>query len=89
MDSSDKKTEKEIKKRDVCIAKNYLNEEEIRMLGLLVEQYLAFAESMAQAQIPMRMVDWIERLDSILQMNRKDILTDAGKITHELAMEKA
>jgi hypothetical protein len=89
MQSYEKQSEKEIRKRDVGIAKNYLNEEEIKTLGLLVEQYLAFAESMAQAQIPMRMNDWIERLDSILQMNRKDILTHAGKISHELAVKKA
>jgi hypothetical protein len=89
MQSYDKKTEKEIKKKDVGIAKNYLNEEEIKTLGLIVEQYLAFAESMAQAQISMRMADWIERLDSILQMNRKNILTHTGKISHELAMKKA
>ena len=51
-----------IKKSDVSIAKNYLNEEEIKLLGLLVEQYLAFAETMAQQHTPMYMKDWISRL---------------------------
>lgn len=89
MKSYDKKTENQITKKDVGIAKNYLNEEEMKTLGLLVEQYFAFAESMAQAQVPMRMVDRIQRLDIILQMNKKEILTNAGKISHELAMGKA
>ncbi|HMT01525.1 MAG TPA: RhuM family protein, partial [Candidatus Absconditabacterales bacterium] len=89
MQSYDKKSEKEITKKDVSVAKNYLNEEEIKVLGLLVEQYLAFAESMAQAQIPMKMSDRIERLDVILELNKKNILTHAGTISHKLAMEKA
>jgi len=89
MKSYDKKTEKEITKKDVSIAKNYLNEEEIKTLGLLVEQYLAFAETMAQAKISMTMADWIQRLDVILQLNQKNILTHAGKISHELAVAKA
>ncbi len=89
MQSYDKKSEKEITKKDVSVAKNYLNEEEIKVLWLLVEQYLAFAESMAQAQIPMKMSDRIERLDVILELNKKNILTHAGTISHKLAMEKA
>lgn len=70
-------------------AKNYLNEDEMRLLGLLVEQYLAFAETMAQQQTPMYMKDWINRLDSILQLNGSELLTHAGKISHELALEKS
>src|SRR5690606_31175735 len=61
MQSFDKKKPANIKKSDVSIAKNYLNEEEIKLLGLLVEQYLAFAETMAQQRNPMYMKDWIER----------------------------
>ncbi|MCK9322139.1 MAG: virulence RhuM family protein, partial [Bacteroidales bacterium] len=61
MQSYDKKNITPIKKADVSIAKNYLNEDEIKLLGLLVEQYLAFAETMAQQQTPMYMKDWIER----------------------------
>ncbi len=67
MQSLDKKNTGAIKKTDIIIAKNYLNEDEIKLLGLLVEQYLAFAETMAQQRVPMYMKDWIERLDSILQ----------------------
>ena len=87
--SYDKKQNISIKKSDVSIAKNYLNEEEIKLLGLLVEQYLAFAETMAQQQTPMYMRDWAERLDSILQLNGKELLTHAGTISHQLAKEKA
>jgi hypothetical protein len=89
MQSCDKKTEKEIIKRDVSIAKNYLNEDEMKTLGLIVEQYLAFAESMAQSQIAMAMEDWIERLDTILEMNGKEILTHVGKVSHALAKAKS
>ncbi|MEK7719273.1 MAG: virulence RhuM family protein [Bacteroidota bacterium] len=89
MQSLDKKNTLSIKKLDVSIAKNYLNEDEIKLLGLLVEQYLAFAETMAQQRNPMYMADWIERLDVILQLNRRELLTHAGKISHEKALEKS
>lgn len=89
MQSFDKKNTQPVKKSDISIAKNYLNEDEIRLLGLLVEQYLAFAETMAQQRIPMYMTDWIARLDSILQLNRRELLNHAGKISHEKALEKA
>jgi hypothetical protein len=78
-----------IRKSDVSIAKNYLNEDEIKLLGLLVEQYLAFAETMAQQHIPMYMKDWIQRLDTILKLNGRELLTHAGEISHEMALEKA
>jgi hypothetical protein len=78
-----------IKKTEVGIAKNYLNEDEIRLLGLLVEQYLAFAETMAQQRTPMYMQDWIQRLDTLLQLNGRELLTHAGKISHEMALNKA
>lgn len=78
-----------VKKAEVSIAKNYLNEDEMKLLGLLVEQYLAFAETMAQQQTPMYMKDWIERLDSILQLNGRELLTHAGKISHKKALEKS
>ncbi len=73
----------------MSIAKNYLNEDEIKLLGLLVEQYLAFAETMAQQRTPMYMTDWVQRLDSILQLNGRELLTHAGKISHEKALEKS
>lgn len=87
--SYDKKQVASIKKAEVSITKNYLNEDEIKLLGLLVEQYLAFAETMAQQQTPMYMKDWIERLDSILQLNGRELLTHAGKISHKIALEKS
>jgi hypothetical protein len=89
MQSFDKKGTVSIKKSDISIAKNYLNEDEIKLLGLLVEQYLAFAETMAQQRTPMYMKDWIERLDSILQLNGRELLTHAGKISHEMALMKS
>lgn len=89
MQSFDKKNAVSIKKSDVSIAKNYLNEDEIKLLGLLVEQYLAFAETMAQQRTPMYMTDWVKRLDSILQLNGRELLTHAGKISHEKALEKS
>lgn len=89
MQSFDKKNAVSIKKADVSIAKNYLNEDEIKLLGLLVEQYLAFAETMAQQQTPMYMTDWVQRLDSILQLNGRELLTHAGKISHEIALKKS
>ncbi len=89
MQSYDKKNITPIKKADVSIAKNYLNEDEIKLLGLLVEQYLAFAETMAQQQTPMYMKDWIERLDTILQLNGRELLSHAGKISHKMALKKS
>jgi hypothetical protein len=89
MQSFDKKNTISIKKIDVSIAKNYLNEDEIKLLGLLVEQYLAFAETMALQQTPMYMKDWIARLDSLLQLNGRELLTHAGKISHEKALQKS
>ena len=76
-------------KEEVIIAKNYLNEQELLILNNLVEQYLVFAEGQAMQRVPMYMNDWIERLHEFLQINRKDILKDAGKISHELAVEIA
>jgi len=89
MQSYDKKGNAAIKKSDVSIAINYLNEDEIKLLGLLVEQYLAFAETMAMQQTPMYMKDWIARLDSLLQLNGRELLTHAGKISHEIALKKS
>lgn len=87
--SYDKKEAKSVIKQEVSIAKNYLNEDEMKLLGLLVEQYLAFAETMAQQQTPMYMNDWIARLDSLLQLNGREILTHVGTISHQMALEKS
>ncbi len=89
MQSFGRKSASAIKKSDVSVAKNYLAEDEIRLLGLLIEQYLAFAETMAQQQTPMYMNDWIQRLDGLLQLNGRELLTHAGKISHEMAVEKS
>jgi len=78
-----------VRKEDASITKNYLNENEIKLLGLLVEQYLAFAETMAQQHTPMYMKDWIQRLDVIIRLNGRELLTHAGKISHQLALEKS
>jgi hypothetical protein len=78
-----------VRKGDAGIAKNYLKEDEIKLLGLLVEQYLAFAEVMAQQRMPMYMKDWIQRLDSIIQLNGRELLTHAGTISHQIALEKS
>ena len=89
MQSFDKKTQQSFSKQEVSTAKNFLNESEMKLLGLLVEQYLAFAQTMAQQQTPMYMNDWIARLDSLLQLNGREILTHAGKISHQMAQEKS
>jgi hypothetical protein len=89
MQSLDKKNTLAVKKTDISIAKNYLKEDEIKLLGLLVEQYLAFAETMAQQHTPMYMADWIQRLDVILQLNGRELLTHAGKISHDRALKKS
>ena len=90
MQSYDKKGKPAaIRKSDVSVAKNYLAEDEMKLLGLLVEQYLAFAETMAQQRTPMYMRDWLERLDAIIQLNGRELLTHAGNISHQLALEKS
>lgn len=77
------------RKQDVVIAKNYLNEEELLALNNLAEQYLIFAEGQAMRKIPMYMKDWIEKLHGFLSLNDREILTHAGKISHQLAVEMA
>jgi hypothetical protein len=76
-------------KEEAIIAKNYLTEPELLALNNLVEQYLVFAEGQAMQRIPMHMEDWIEKLHGFLQINNRNILQDAGKISHELAVEIA
>jgi hypothetical protein len=80
---------KNITKRDVSIAKNFLDEDEIKLLGLLVEQYLAFAETMAMQQTVMYMKDWVIRLDMVISMNGRELLNHAGKISQTQAKEKS
>ena len=78
-----------IRKTDVSIAKNYLKEEEISQLNLLVEQFLAFAENQARQKKVMYMTDWIKKLNDILTINDNEILEYTGRISHELAIEIA
>jgi len=78
-----------VRKEDTLIAKNYLGEEELAALNNLVEQYLVFATGQAMRRIPMRMADWISKLDSFLTLNDRDILTHVGRISHELAAAHA
>jgi len=78
-----------IMKTDITIAKNYLSEQEIKTLNLMVNAYLDIAELQAMSQEPMTMQDRKERLDEFLQLNRKNILEWAGTITAALAKEKA
>lgn len=78
-----------VRKYDVAIAKNYLTEPELAALNNLAEQYLVFAEGQAMRRVPMHMADWIEKLDGFLKLNDRDILTHAGRISHEMAQTKA
>jgi hypothetical protein len=78
-----------ILKSDTNIAKNYLSEKEISELNRLVELYLNFAELQAERNIPMKMNEWAEALDSFLKINRYDLLNNPGKISHEMAIKKA
>ena len=78
-----------VRKQDVSIAKNYLNEPELEALNNLVEQYLVFAEGQAKRRIPMYMNDWITKLNGFLTLNDREILEHAGRISHELAKGKA
>lgn len=78
-----------IRKQDVSIAKNYLSEPELEALNNLVEQYLIFAQGQAMRRVPMHMADWIEKLNGFLTLNDRDVLTHAGRISHEMAQAKA
>ncbi|TDA68682.1 MAG: hypothetical protein D9V47_08005 [Clostridia bacterium] len=78
-----------ILKSDVSIAKNYLSEPEIKELERIVTMFLDYAENQAARQIPMRMEDWVNKLDGFLQFNEYDILTNAGKVSHEVARRLA
>ncbi len=78
-----------VRKEDVTIAKNYLNEPELAALNNLVEQYLVFAEGQAMRRVPMHMKDWTAKLHAFLTINDRRILTHAGKISHQMAKELA
>lgn len=75
--------------RDVTVAKNYLQEDELKQLNNIVEQYLAFAEAQAERRKAMKMTDWIEKLHGFLTLNEREILINAGHLTKEEADDHA
>ena len=77
------------KKTDAKVAKNYLNEDELDTLNRIVSMYLEFAELQAKNRKPMHMKDWITKLDDFLKLSDRDILTHAGKVSNDLAMQHA
>lgn len=78
-----------ILKSDVSIAKNYLIESEVKELERIVTMYLDYAENQAARQIPMRMADWVTKLDAFLKFNEYEVLTNAGKVSAEVAKQLA
>jgi hypothetical protein len=78
-----------ITRDDVKIAKNYLTEKELQVLNLLVSQYLDYAELQAIEQKPMTMQQWIAKLDEILSVGNRPLLTDFGAVSHQAAIDKA
>ena len=75
-------------KRDIGIAKNYLNEKELSRLNRLVTMFIDYAELMAEDEILMSMQDWVEQTNQFLLNNRREVLDGKGKISHEAAMKK-
>jgi hypothetical protein len=78
-----------VRKSDVTIAKNYLSAEEIEALNRIVTAYLEFAELQAINRKPMHMADWIRKLDDFLRLAERDILSHAGRVSHDAAVAKA
>lgn len=74
-----------IVKSDVATAKNYLTEKEIKGLERIVSMFLDYAEDQAARQVPMKMTDWVSKLDAFLKFNEYEVLTDAGRVKHEVA----
>ncbi len=82
-------TGEKLKKSDAAVAKNYLKEDEIKILNRLVAAYLEFAELQAIRQNPMYMRDWAEKLDDFIKLSGSELLQHAGRISHEQAKTKA
>ena len=78
-----------IRKSDVVVAKNYLNEEELLALNNLTEQYLVFAEGQAARRVAMTMQAWVDKLEGFLSLNDREILQSAGQVSAELAKQHA
>jgi len=85
----DKAPNGKILKTDVTIAENYLTQDELQSLGRIVGAFLDLAEERAKRQIPMTMEDWVKRLDLFLEFDDREILQDSGKITKQIADQKA
>ena len=80
---------KKVRQVDVGVAKNYLEEDELRSLNRIVTMYLDYAEDQAERHQPMYMKDWVGKLDAFLQFNGREVLKDAGRISAEIARELA
>ena len=78
-----------IRKTDAVVAKNYLTQEELQELNRIVSMYLDYAEDQARRKKPMHMADWTKKLDAFLEFNERNILENAGNISHQLAEEHA
>ena len=78
-----------IMESDVVVAKNYLSKDELQDLESIVSAFLEIAENRARRHIPMTMEDWSSRIDKFLLSDDRDILNDVGKISHEIACDKA
>ena len=78
-----------ILKRDIGIAKSYLNEKELSRLNRLVTMFIDYAELMAEDEVLMSMQDWVEQTNQFLINNRRKVLSDKGKVSHETALKKA
>jgi hypothetical protein len=74
-----------VRKKDVSVAKNYLDEDELRSLNRIVTMYLDYAEDQAERRQTMTMQDWVEKLDAFLQFNQRAVLENAGTVTHAVA----
>jgi hypothetical protein len=78
-----------VRKGDVTVAKNYLNEDEIRNLNRIITMYLDYAEVQAERKQPIYMKDWVQKLDAFLQFNEREILTGSGQVSMEVAKRLA
>ena len=78
-----------ILKRDISVAKNYLNEKELSRLNRLVTMFIDYAELMAEDEALMSMQDWVEQTNQFLRNNRREVLEGKGKVSHDMAMKKA
>jgi len=81
--------EGKIIRSDVSIAKNYLQKEEMQSLNRIITMYLDYAEDQAEKRIPMTMGDWSKKLNAFLRFNEREILSDSGKVTAEIAKQFA